>query len=252
MSEVYKYRIKLETLSALALSPRAQSGIYQKEVIYPFYQYGTYQKYAPEQTQYYIPGSSIKGAMATDCIRGFLVDDIRVASKDLELRTLRKVQHIPEVGSASDNRRAMKIEDFFPNIKMEILKSGVIYSGNFVFPQNPTEILKRTKEQTEERVNQMVDWLERILMTEPVSEMNNGYDTEEKCRMELCEMKSNLEVLLEESKTIHKDEFLLLLGGYKGLILSGVYNAKKTSSIYIDEDRKLPYGIVRIGLEYDE
>jgi len=271
MSEVYKCRYKLETLSALALSPRAQSGFYRNihfqanelgkrlygneiaeeeipRIIYPFYQYGAYQKYNPEQAQYYIPGSSIKGAMATNQIRGFLVDDIMIDSKYLELRTLCKVQHIPDTELVNVNRKAMKIKEFFPNVAMEILKPGIICSGNFVFPQNPTKILEKVKAQTEEKLEQMAAWLERILMSKSISEKDNGYETEKKCRDELHEMKNHLEDLLEESKTMHRHGFLLLLGGYKGLVLSGVYKAGNKSSIYIDEDRKLPYGIVTLSL----
>ena len=275
MSELYKCRYKLETLSALALSPRAQTGFYLNihfhaedldkwisekavpekkipRIIYPFYQYGAYMKYDPEQAQYYIPGSSIKGAMETNQIRGFLVDDIRIDSKDLELRPLHKVQYIPETQNGNDNRKAMKMKEFFPNVWIEVLKSDTEYSGYFVFPQNPTEVVEKVKEHTEEKLERMKSWLEEILRSKPISVLNNGYDIEIKCREELYEMKNHLEDLLKESKMMHKHSFLLLLGGYKGLVLSGVYNEVKKGSIYIDKDKLIPYGIVRISLEYDE
>ena len=36
---------------------------HEVKVVYPFYQYGEYEKYDPEHANYYLPGSSVKGAL---------------------------------------------------------------------------------------------------------------------------------------------------------------------------------------------
>ena len=92
---------EMEVLSSTIISPRSGQAFYkgvdfclepeanvpgsskiQKKaqgvgVIYPFYQYGEYEKYDPEHAVYYIPGSSIKGALCSlkSSKRPMTVDD---------------------------------------------------------------------------------------------------------------------------------------------------------------------------------
>ena len=74
---------QLTTCSGLIVSPRSALAFYRDldefslekvedseylaksrlKVIYPFYQYGIYTAYNPEGAAYYLPGSSVKGAL---------------------------------------------------------------------------------------------------------------------------------------------------------------------------------------------
>jgi CRISPR/Cas system CSM-associated protein Csm5 (group 7 of RAMP superfamily) len=75
-----KIKYTLSTLSSLIISPREGQAFYKEldfddvvtedgkeiNIIYPFYQYGIHDRYDPQQAKYYIPGSSIKGAIRGD------------------------------------------------------------------------------------------------------------------------------------------------------------------------------------------
>ena len=86
------YTMKL--LSSLIVSPRSGQALYKEidefclspyvkipdtkddekhevRVVYPFYQYGEYERYDPEHANYYLPGSSVKGALLQHKRKGF-------------------------------------------------------------------------------------------------------------------------------------------------------------------------------------
>ena len=104
-------KYEMQTLSSLILSPRSGQALYKdvdefetasevsnnkgKEVncIYPFYQYGEYEKYHPQDAEYYIPGSSVKGALLKDNNRNILMaEDVykRQAKVCVRLRDFRR------------------------------------------------------------------------------------------------------------------------------------------------------------------
>ena len=116
-----KITYSMELLSSLIVSPRAVQALYygidifRKEpllapsddtpkrtakVVYPFYQYGEYKVYDPEHTEYYLPGSSVKGALLQkngERIQRekvhMMADDILIDRKRIVLRNLEKAQN---------------------------------------------------------------------------------------------------------------------------------------------------------------
>ena len=117
------YTMKL--LSSLIVSPRSGQALYKEidefclspyvkipdtkddekhevRVVYPFYQYGEYERYDPEHANYYLPGSSVKGALLQHKRKGFklMADDVPVPNLSIVLRSLWKAQYLDDVGKA--------------------------------------------------------------------------------------------------------------------------------------------------------
>lgn len=261
MVQLKEYSYKLETISSLILSPREQNAFVCSEkekiacglketcppkIIYPFYQYGSYEHYEPQKAQYYIPGSSIKGAMQLGGKKNVLVDDILIDHSNIKLKRLCKVQHIPEVESDMKDRKAMKLEEFFPNIAVEMLKADKECLGKIYCNENIFEIIKRIKKYSNIKLEQLSKRIQIIL-----SLSKEGYEKEEECREALEIMNKQLKSLIDSSNS-KKNETILILGGYKGRLLSGEFDDKEKGSIYIDIYKKLPYGLVRMRLEEEK
>lgn len=108
---------EIEVLSSLIISHRSGQAFYkgidefyshpkietsnsekirEPHVIYPFYQYGEYEKYDPNHANYYIPGSSIKGALCLpeNMRNQIMADDIIVPNDKIVLRNLWKAQYL--------------------------------------------------------------------------------------------------------------------------------------------------------------
>lgn len=255
-----KYHYGLNTLSTVVLSPRDHQGFYldagdftsedlegevskhlkrDVNIIYPFYRYGTYSHYAPTEAQYYIPGSSIKGALSrnfseTEKLR-LMVDDIRLNREDIQLYHLMKVQR--------DNDKFV-INEFFPNVAVEMLCAGKQYTGE-LFCEEPERYFRQAHQDTINKLQQLVKIINSMLK-QAKGETNRNH---------LQELKNNVEYVLKNEKG-SDDRYLLLLGGYKGLSLSVISNKfdevdqdGTKSAIYFDEESMLPHGLVEITLE---
>ena len=269
MFDLVKYSYKLSTLSSIVLSPRAQTGFYYNidydetslgdnlpkdkipKLIYPFYQYGSYEKYNPKKARYYIPGSSIKGAMEQKGELKFLVDDIRVVNQDIRWQTLQKVQYIPKKGIIDEKRKAMKIDTFFPNTVVEYLVADKVYSSDCWLPKEFMYEIENIKNRTEIKLQRAMDIIEKILREKEFPKGSDSYKAEKECRGLLKEMKNNISNLYYESNGSKEREFFLFLGGYKGLALAQPFDINEIgeSSIYIDLEKKLPYGLVKLSIE---
>ena len=68
------------------------------KVVYPFYQYGEYEEYDPDHAAYYLPGSSVKGALLQEKKNKkelhVMVEDVPVEKNGNILRNLVKAQHL--------------------------------------------------------------------------------------------------------------------------------------------------------------
>lgn len=264
MPTLNRYNYCLQTLSTLALSPRDHQGFYlaasdfskedvaafssvkkQVKIIYPFYQYGMYPRYQPERTSYYIPGSSIKGALAinrsTTAQPKILVDDIKVDSGNLQLYRLYKAQYLSQ-----DNKEPAIIDEFFPNVAVEMLKAGTECQGELFCEGSPhCEVRPHSYfDKAQQNTKNMLDKLK--------GKIESSYDRfeDEDSKSVLREMQQNLTGILEGLNAPESNTFTILLGGYKGLMLSGVFDATDfNSAIYIDKQNMLPHGLVQITLE---
>lgn len=273
-----KYTYNLKTLSSVILSPRAQSAFYSDrrrssagadsdgyKIIYPFYQYGTYDQPAvydsgklieiepyteehAKKAHYYIPGSSIKGALgAPKC----MVDDIPVPYGNLTVKQLSKVQYIPKECSEKDKAatsekatkneasKLMKIKKFFPNIGVQMLNAKVTLKGELFCQEDLKLILNQSQEETIHKINQYKVRLEEIcrcvknsmppaeLSSQPEEETNE----QENCLNALKAVCNNLDHVRKEKED---DEFLFILGGYKGQLLSMISSELSEGAIYLD------------------
>lgn len=240
-------KYEMQTLSSLILSPRAGQALYKdvdefgteaevsnnggKEVncIYPFYQYGEYKKYHPNDAEYYIPGSSVKGALLSGGNRNTLMaDDVQVKNSDIVLRNLYKAQHLQETKEA-------KFSVFFENVGVEMVKAGANLRGSLYLKDDVkfSVILKSANEDTRKKMKQMQAYIRELLKL---------HGNEEKFSTELKTIKKELFQVLEYNNVI-------LLGGYKGLLHSILLKVKQkeySSGIYIDDEKHLPHGIVRL------
>ena len=256
MNDTKKYKFTLNPLSTIILSPREQSCFLcnNKEMkkingqdgrfsytdsikfVYPFYQYGMYEEYEPSNAQYYIPGSSIKGAVGSSLIS---FDDIRVDGQNISLRNLYKLQNI-RTDSAEEKP---KLGIFFPKVAIETLDSGTELNGELFTGENPVAVLQDAQQRSTDKLKQLLKQINAILLK------YEGESREIKEKDILCLMKSKLETLLREISSTDQRRYLIILGGYKGLNLSGVFPHEAAGAIYIDTENKLPHGLAWIRLE---
>lgn len=247
------YTIKL--LSSLVISPRAGQALYKEidefcllpnaeipdsksnnkqevKVVYPFYQYGEYKKYDPEHASYYIPGSSMKGALRQHKMDGIylMVDDVTVPNSEVALRILWKAQYLEEEEKA-------KFAPFLDNVGIEMIKDGMKLEGELYLEESIefSTILKLANKNTKDKINQMCEYLQLLL--------TRNYKDKE-LKQNLCAIKENLSSLLNENNVI-------LLGGYKGLLhsilLENNYNRSELNGgLFIDSKTLLPHGLVKI------
>lgn len=249
------YTMKL--LSSLIVSPRSGQAFYngidefcrhpdveiphnksnekhEVKVVYPFYQYGNYEKYDPDHTDYYLPGSSIKGALLHQRIPGdhLMADDIPVPNSGVVLRNLWKAQFLEEEGKA-------KIAPFFDNVGVEMIKDKTEMEGDIYLEQNIefSEILEQAAKDTKDKMNQMCAYLQMLLMRKYRNE----------------DLKKNLHMIEQKLSSLLNESDVILLGGYKGLLHSILldynYNMTElTGGLFIDPETLLPHGIVKVRL----
>ena len=247
MASLQKYRIKLTTYSPLILSPREQNVITTTkegkiQYLYPFYQYGEYD--STENPQYYIPGSSIKGAIGKSNIgsQRLLVDDIRLNSDFIEKRSLTKIQ---KIDIKNKGNKTIKDEVFFPMLKVEMLRSNVEVEGEMFCNGSLNETLERMDQESRNRIETWDQYQLKI-----ISEL---FDQKDKRTQFEALIESPVKKLKALEEKIGKPAHLLFLGGFKGKILAGVKQLEAKNelipvSFYIDKETSLPYGIVNIEI----
>lgn len=259
------YRMKL--LSSLIVSPRAGQAFYyginifcrepvldlsstdstndrivKVKAVYPFYQYGTYEKYDPDHAAYYLPGSSVKGALLQNGEKKIriMVDDIPVERSSIVLRNLVKAQYVNQDENAA-------FVPFFDNIGVEMVKAGTELQGELYLEDNVEfqEILKSANKATRDKMGQMLEYMNELMQRQYKKEKFNR------------ELSGMMEALAEKEEK--KD--VILVGGYKGLlhsILRKKKNSKREynrnnkdlgSSLFLDCATKLPHGLVEIFCE---
>jgi hypothetical protein len=212
-------------------------------IIYPFYQYGTYERYNPKTAQYYIPGSSIKGALAlgntVQKAINLRVDDIPIKNSDLRLSLLHKVQY-----ESKGDSRVAKIAVFFPNVAVEMLKADVTYWGELFSDREKTDVhslLEEAQKKTAGKLQQFVR-----MMGDLSDQMKKEED-----RTILSRIQENVQEILNGMRGDEPGtSYTLLLGGYKGLILASQWKTRELqSAVYIDRKKNLPHGLVKLTLE---
>lgn len=209
------------------------------KIIYPFYRYGIYDSYSPEKAEYYIPGTSVKGALTnpvgkrTNKDIKLMIDDIKINNDMIVLRNLNKIQYINDPGKKT------VLKSFFDNVGVEMVKgsqdngtlTGKLYTDSI---KTVKGLLENANSVTKEKMEKMIDYLNKIINNKKVK-IDRVNDIKK--------VKDNLSILI-------KKENLLFLGGYKGLINSICLNENKkiNSAVFIDCATMLPHGLVSINL----
>lgn len=256
MDKLSKYSYQLKTKSSLILSPRQQEAFYKEidytkqdiamlkdsnvTIIYPFYRRGEYQKLREENVSYYIPGSSIKGSLLTpeqkknEGSHVLLIDDIELNRDDIYIDKIEKVQN-----TDSESQKQVKLEAFFENVAFEMCKEDTSKKSYLFSRENPVTYFETCHGETVKKLNQ---WCKKI-----VELLGSEKKIEEDTHLILERVIKNVNTMTNCSNF---DSYLMLLGGYKGLLLS-LGNVQETSAIqsglFIDPTTELPYGLVEIS-----
>lgn len=257
-----KLAYKLKTLSSLIVSPRANVAFYREldeftldkikenslddgkgnkitllkdklKIIYPFYQYGEYVAYAPDNAAYYLPGSSVKGALLQgDSVTGsFMADDVLISNEHIVLRNLYKAQYLKD-----EKKERACFGVFFENIGVEMIKAKVELKGEFYLSGKAAAktLLEAANESTKVKIQQMLGYLGEL--------KTRGYSKEVLCNFS--ELSGRLSDLLKTNDTF-------LLGGYKGLLHTMKVESsplENSGAVFLDPETMLPHGLVKIEL----
>lgn len=198
----------------------------QAKVVYPFYQYGEYDTYDPVNTRYYLPGSSVKGALqrkGKEQVR-FMADDVAVPNERVVLRNLWKVQHLDDKKEKDEKTLEIqkrkysraKYDVFFENVGVEMIRGGTELQGELYFENEADfEALKVSANQnTIKKIQQMLNYLRRLLDDGSYS----GF------------LMQDLGVFERKLTNLEQDKDVILLGGYKGLLHSILLEKKINGS----------------------
>ena len=247
-----KFSFYLQTISSLISSPRDDLVFYSQldqfttdkkigdnaiNMIYPLYQYGEYKKYDPEQALYYLPGSSIKGALrqGSNASGSLMVDDMPIPNAAVVLRNLYKVQYL------QNKDKEATFGSFFPNVGVEMVKENTALHGDIY--ANSQEDLKQLFEtanvSTRNKIEQMQSYLCQLIG---------------KCEQEANKCQGVTDILQQANANLcsyAEDKNVILFGGYKGLLHSIVVTGSHEdvkSAIYLDPHTHLPHGLMHIDL----
>lgn len=251
-----KIKYNITTVSSLIVSPRSDRAFYREldssikkyypeahkecgkiQIIYPFYRYGQYESYSPEQAEYYLPGSSIKGALKNpdgkskeiNSKQSIMAEDIRIGNDKIVLRNLYKLQYIDKP------KEKGCLKPFFENVGVEMVKKGVKLEGE-LFSDIATvkHLLQDANHITKQKIKQMLEYLDKIKITE--AEKNGCVDV--------------INTIIEKLKPLQNKDNIFLLGGYKGLLHSICLNKAEeiNSAVFIDQETDLPHGLISIDL----
>lgn len=293
-----KYKLTLSTISPIILSPRMQGAMYNEidykkdetesnyEIIYPFYSYDNRynqinKKYCKAK-DYYIPASSLKGALQLEKIikmtediaeesvetefnreekrimnigKYFICRDIMVDSDYIELRNLQKYQYLYQ---NKEGKKEPKLENFFPKVGVEMLKNSIELSG---------EIIVKELEIDWQKSLSSLNKITKIKLNNSIEEINRLEKIYEEKQKEILEKnyKKGLENLLkvrEKLKEIKCEvdkipsaclKAYIFLGGFKGLLHSLSDKVEKpevnSTSFFIDSKSNFLYGLATVKIE---
>ena len=281
-------KLKFKTISPIILSPRMEKALYKgidfKElmnfedidmqninIVYPFYSYEN-RDLLPEKNflpakEYYIPASSLKGALLgnkksdeeNSLRRKILFHDIKINYSHIKLGNIYKFQYLYQedkktIQNQANKYKTPKYDVFFPSVAIEMMKIGNEFEceillkepitseeffkkkldENFNITQNK---LKNYVKEIENRIQEIKSWIKK-------KELEKPEDNDENYIEKLQTIENNINELLNSNKK------MIFLGGYKGILASLSKfdeNTKVQNSFYIDNETLLPYGLIEIN-----
>lgn len=245
-----KITYKLTVLSSLIASPRANAAWYrelgefseedvkqenwqnknQLKVIYPFYQYGEYRKYAPDSANYYLPGSSVKGMLRRgegNRNKELMADDVEIPNDKIVLRNLYKAQYLYQ-----EDRSLAAIKPFFENVGVEMVQAGTQLWGD-IYGISQASICSLFSAANVAAKAKLANMLEYLL-----NHTKEGRSEE---------LVHQFQEIIDAMRPLQRNDNIFLLGGYKGLLHSLAYQSTK-SAVFLDTETKMPHGLVKIEL----
>lgn len=275
-------KLKINTLSYCIISPREPQAFYagidfDKElggelkgtnIIYPSYRYGTYDIYNPDKAEYYIPGSSIKGSLlrtaekdVNDIRKQLMVDDIVLECGQIKLKKIWKYQNIHNDKNNSEadsvNNKKIEYQIFFQNVAFEMLIPNISLTTDIYIAEGAEEQLKKilieidrnTKKQLDDYAYYLSD-VEKLMCEKEANLQDNEKNKFNNLKDRINQQKNNV-------KAIKDNNYLMSLGGYKGILRSLKADIKmdkgveidKRGALFIDNETDLPYGIVKVNIE---
>ena len=269
LKDMKTYAYTLKTLSPLILSPRSSQAFYKgidyKEeaydynIIYPFYRYSDYSEFNPYDPsspdnikidKYYIPGSSIKGALTSGSddrskSLSLFVDDINeTEASDFKVMPLKKSQYF---NLSEDAKIIPKIKSFFDKtVGFEYLNAEVTLSGKVRFSGDFDCLIQKSSDNTTAKCRNDIDALERY-----IKKIKNRKDYQDKNKQsdydnvisEINEIKDHI------AKFIKSSNHIILLGGYKGMIRSLNIPDENAQGAIFTTGKNIPLGFAEISNE---
>lgn len=266
------FKLKFKSVSKIAVSPRSSKALYRdidfdngtlnvgKEkisIIYPFYSYNERKiNMSSKSINYYLPGSSIKGALFSK-EKNIMCDDIRLKSEHITLDWIYKVVDYNKTLEQS----TPKYDKFFENTGIEMLKPEVNFEAivrvcnneeNIVFGKM-IEINKKTMKKFDTFITEIKKVLENIKDNKKKKTTNPTKDLEENSKLNTIE---SLEEILNKIENTKKEyekkeakKIIAFLGGFKGKAgtISDIKEDIETG-LYFDNETKLPYGLVEVEI----
>jgi hypothetical protein len=245
---------KLNTLSGLIASPRANAALYEEldgfsleklnaeaeyleksklKVIFPFYQYGEYTEYVPESAEYYLPGTSVKGMLCQGSSTpvDVMADDVQIHNDSIVLRNLYKVQYLKD----EDEQKA-RYNVFFENVGVEMIKAHTELTGNiYVKDQELAKALfYDANKSTRAKLKQML-----------------AYFCEHAKKNHTQDILGKLQMAIDKMSPLLEANDIFLLGGYKGLLHSMEIKdpqRKLDGAVFLDIETMLPHGLIKVEL----
>jgi hypothetical protein len=228
-------------------------------ILYPFYRYGEYESFDRSNAKYYVPGSSVKGALtkaygksqskAGENAISLFVDDISegFTEEDFEVITLLKSQYFKNLPDAPRKDHRPRTEDvpqlkafFDGTVGVEAMKPGVTFTGTIGLAGDLTRAQALFKTACDESRIRLDIYEEQI-----------SYLREQAERAKANELKDRLSCVLKRLLEL-RGQNVIFLGGYKGLLRSIRSELKEkekeknldfNSAIFVDSNFR-PFGIV--------
>ena len=280
-------KLKFTAISPVILSPRMEKALYKDvdfkevkeikkvdniKVVYPFYTYESrdllFEKCFSYAKEYYIPASSLKGALLGSKKSGdensfrskILFQDIKISKEYIELKRLYKFQYLYQENNEknSDDKQEIvykipKFELFFPNVAIEMISSGKEFEGEILLKSGVSEELFKSKLDesfliTKNKLNNYIKEIEERIKIINLWINDKKINKQEEENEDCIEKLKNIQKRMQQIKSRKN---IIFLGGYKG-ILGSLSRLDKNRNIqngfYIDEETMLPYGLVELSI----
>ena len=263
-----KYNLKLKSISKIVVSPRSLKTLYKDvdfeekdmikpylnileedkkkiTVIYPFYNYNNKIEKMIKNPEYYLPGSSVKGAIFFG-EKDIRCDDIKLKKEDIVLDLLHKIIDYDEEKCQKNekNLKIPKYKVFFENLGVEMINFDREFETTIVSlkEKDISKMLKEVNKKTIDKLKKFNIKISKVLNCLKNSEEKAAID-------ELKKISNKIGEKIKEFDNNEKNKIIAFIGGFKGKV-GTIYQMKEDTGtgLYFDNETHLPYGLVEIKI----